>query len=154
MTPPPLQLATRALEGLLAHAAAAAPDECCGVLLGRGDSAERYVPLRNLAPTPRTAFAFDDGEWLHAARAADARGLEVVAIAHSHVDATAEPSPTDRALGDATGWMLIVPVRDGSAGPPRAWRRHGVAWVEAAVRAVAAAPGSGSGSGRAPDDLG
>lgn len=131
MLPGALQLVASALEALRTHAAAAAPDECCGVLLGHGDTVERYVPLHNVARTPRTAFAFDDAEWLRVARDADEQGLEVVGLAHSHLDTAAEPSGADRALGDATPWMLIVPVVAGAAGLPRAWRRSDDRWNEA-----------------------
>jgi proteasome lid subunit RPN8/RPN11 len=93
------------------------------------------VPLRNIAPERRFAFAFDDVEWLRAAREADALGLEVLGIAHSHVDAAAAPSAVDRAFGDATPWMLIVPVVAGAPAAPRAWQRLAAGgWCEAALR--------------------
>lgn len=126
---------------LATDAARRAPEECCGVLLGRGDAVTRYVPLRNAAPERRHGFAFDDAEWLRTAREADAQALEVLGIAHSHVDTDAAPSPTDLAFGDATRWMLIVPVIAGAPGAPRAWQRHASgSWREARVRTSCAPP--------------
>ncbi len=103
------------------------------MLLGRGDEVSQYVPMKNCAASPRTAFAFDHAQWLRVAREADARGLEVVGLAHSHLDAPAEPSPADRAFGDATRWMLIVPVHSGRPGAPRAWRLEGTSWRAAGL---------------------
>lgn len=130
---PALRLTLAATTGLRRHLEACAPEEGCGVLLGRADEATRFVPMRNTASEPRRAFAFDDAQWLRVAREADAADLEVLGVAHSHVDCAAEPSGLDRTFAGAVRWLVIVEVRRGEALALRAWRCSGAALREAAV---------------------
>jgi proteasome lid subunit RPN8/RPN11 len=76
---------------LAAHAEAEAPNEACGLVLFRGDVAERYVPGRNTAVSPyRFELELDDPEtWF-----AEDDGYEL-AVFHSHLSAPARPSRTD-----------------------------------------------------------
>jgi proteasome lid subunit RPN8/RPN11 len=76
---------------LAAHAEAEAPNEACGLVLFRGDVAERYVPGRNTAASPyRFELELDDPEtWF-----AEDDGYEL-AVFHSHLSAPARPSRTD-----------------------------------------------------------
>jgi proteasome lid subunit RPN8/RPN11 len=75
---------------LVEHAQAESPNECCGLVLFRGDTAERYVPCRNAAASPyrfeldappETWFLEDDGYEL--------------AVFHSHLSSPPRPSRTD-----------------------------------------------------------
>jgi [CysO sulfur-carrier protein]-S-L-cysteine hydrolase len=77
-------------EELVAHAAAEAPNEACGVVVLRDGVAERYVAGRNGAASPyrfelevplETWFLEDDGYEL--------------AIFHSHLSSPPRPSRTD-----------------------------------------------------------
>lgn len=129
----PLQLHPAAEDALAAHVLGCAPEEGCGVLLGQGDEATRFVPLRNVAAAPARAFAFDDAEWLRVARAADAQGLELLAVAHAHVDAPAVPSGVDRAHADAARWLVIAEVREGCVAGLRAWRSTAAGLREGAL---------------------
>jgi proteasome lid subunit RPN8/RPN11 len=76
---------------LAAHAEAEAPNEACGLLLFKGDVAERYVPGRNAAASPyRFELELDDPElWF-----AEDDGYQL-AVFHSHLSAPARPSRTD-----------------------------------------------------------
>ena len=76
---------------LVAHAAAEAPNEACGLILLRDGRAERYEAGRNSAASPyRFELEFDDPEiWF-----AEDDGYEL-AVFHSHVAAPARPSRTD-----------------------------------------------------------
>jgi desampylase len=86
-----------ALDSAVAHARAAAANECCGLLLGRrGDIAEA-VRARNIAADPLTRFLIDPEDHFAARRAARARGLDVVGFYHSHPSSPAEPSARDLA---------------------------------------------------------
>ncbi len=92
-----------------AHAEAEYPAECCGVLLIRGGPrAERLLlPCRNIqdelhARDParhprdsRTAYFIDPKELLAIGRR-EAEGYGVAIIYHSHIDADAYFSPTDK----------------------------------------------------------
>ncbi len=85
-----------------AHARSVAPLECCGLVL-RLLAGERYVPCRNHATTPGR-FELDTHDW------ADAEDSgEIVAVVHSHVDESAEPSAWDIQGCNASGlpWHII-----------------------------------------------
>lgn len=98
-----------ALATLAAEAARAAPEECCGLLLGAGQI-EAIVPARNVAATPRTHFEIDPAALIAAHRAArEGTGLPVLGYYHSHPAGRAAPSATDRAQasGDGLVWAII-----------------------------------------------
>jgi proteasome lid subunit RPN8/RPN11 len=78
---------------LQAHAAAEAPNECCGVLAFADGVAERYVPGRNALESPyRYELEIDPAVWF-----LEDEGLEL-AVFHSHPATRPEPSRTDREL--------------------------------------------------------
>lgn len=93
------------------HAEAVYPRECCGVVIVR-KGRERYVPCENVAATPFEHFVIKGQDFA----AAEDQG-EVVAIVHSHPDASADPSEADRVQCETHGleWH-IVSVREGVAG--------------------------------------
>ena len=102
------------LHEIRSHALEAVPEECCGLVLGRSadEPPERYRRVyrcRNVMdrmhqedPTgfPRTsrdAFYIDPAELVSAAAEAEAAGLEVTLVYHSHVGARAYFSEMDQA---------------------------------------------------------
>jgi len=100
----------RALESMTQHADEAWPEECCGLLLGRGDEVEDAVPARNAAADPGRRFLIDPVDHFQAIRQARARDLAVVGAYHSHPNTEPVPSPTDRreAYDDRQFIHLIV----------------------------------------------
>lgn len=105
---PPLALPRRILNELCAHALETLPEECCGLILGRG--AARYGRLvrcrnemtrRHLADPlthprdGRAAFWMNEGDSLHAQALAEGEGDQVTAVYHSHVDVGAYLSELD-----------------------------------------------------------
>jgi proteasome lid subunit RPN8/RPN11 len=92
-------IAGEAIEAVLAHAAATAPIECCGVIAGG-----RYWPLANLA-TDHDSFVMDMRGYI-----AVARDQTVTAIVHSHVNTTPDPSDADRAMCERLGmpWLIVA----------------------------------------------
>src|SRR5438552_2120995 len=82
------------LEVIMAHARAAAPGECCGILIGNDDSIDEAVRAQNIADGP-SRFLIDPKDHIDARRAARGRGLEVLGFYHSHPHSPAWPSPTD-----------------------------------------------------------
>lgn len=123
-----LTLPTDVHDRLRAHAEAAYPEECCGVLLGRiEDDGVRVVdlfPVENRdAEARERRYLIGPGDYLRAERAAEADGLDVVGFYHSHPDHPARPSATD--LADATfpGFVYtITAVEHGRAAATTAWR--------------------------------
>jgi proteasome lid subunit RPN8/RPN11 len=96
-----------ALAQIVAHARADAPLECCGLLVGAGDTVERAVPARNLLAS-RTRFLIDPASHFDAIRSARAAGRAVIGAYHSHPAGGATPSPRD--LEEASDPALIYVI--------------------------------------------
>lgn len=91
-----VSLRSSVLNGVIAHAREAAPAECCGLLLGRGDQVVEAVRARNIAESP-ARFLMDPRDHIDARRGARGRGLGVLGFYHSHPRSPAIPSATDLA---------------------------------------------------------
>jgi len=76
-----LRIAECGLRTIIEHAREAAPAECCGLLLGRGDEIVEAVRTRNIAAQP-TRFLIDPKDHINGRREARRRGLEVVGFYH------------------------------------------------------------------------
>ena len=92
----------------MAHAERAAPEECCGLLMGDAHEIAEAVAVRNGSDSPTTRYRIDPQDHLHAIRQARARGLHVIGAYHSHPHSVAVPSETDAA--EAFGDFLFVIV--------------------------------------------
>jgi len=82
---------------IVSHARAAAPRECCGVILGDGEALRELVSLTNLDPGT-DFYRIDDAELFRVYRHADERGWDFRVIYHSHPVSRAYPSRTDVSL--------------------------------------------------------
>ena len=91
------------LNAIRAHAAAEYPRECCGLIVAVGRR-QAYRACRNLARDPAEHFALDPKDYAAAEDAGD-----VLAIVHSHPDATSRPSEHDKAMCDLSGmpWYIL-----------------------------------------------
>ncbi|MGE3621675.1 MAG: Mov34/MPN/PAD-1 family protein [Acidimicrobiia bacterium] len=131
---------TRAVwQEVVAHTYDGLPDEACGLLAGPpgADRAERFYPCRNAAESSRV-YTIDPREHLRADREAEADGLEIIGVVHSHTHTDAVPSPTDVSQAPDPAWhYVIVSLRD-QAPMLRSWR---IAEGTVAEEAVALAPG-------------
>ncbi len=83
---------------MIVQALREAPNECCGLFAGvvRDGKArvERIYPLVNAAASP-VLYESDPRSMLDAYRDMTARGLDVVAVYHSHPTSAPVPSKTD-----------------------------------------------------------
>jgi proteasome lid subunit RPN8/RPN11 len=109
---------------MLRAAAARAPEECCGGLLGRGAGGETVdvvracpVPNEAAAKTRRRRFRIGAAAYRALAAEAETAGLELVGFFHSHPGADAVPSPEDL----AAAWPGFVHLIVGAAAV-RGWR--------------------------------
>ena len=130
------------LEAIERHARADYPSECCGVLLVRREGTEerRLLACRNIQDdlhardpgrfprTARTAYYIAHGDLLEIGRR-EGEGFEVSVIYHSHIDAGAYFSETDRrnAMVDGTpaypqATYVVVAVTVGRVVETRAHR--------------------------------
>jgi desampylase len=112
-----------ALEELVAQATLAAPAECCGLLLGAGNTIEQIRPAANVAAESGRRFEIDPQTLIDAYRMARRGGPEVIGYYHSHPDGPARPSTVDRAqaAGDGRVWAIaaqgdVTFWRDGEQG--------------------------------------
>ena len=102
------------------EAESAAPNECCGLLLGAAGRIDRAIPAANVAADPHRRFEIDPRALIDAHRAARmGEGAQVVGYYHSHPAGVPEPSPCDRAeaAGDGAIWAIV-----GRDGEVRLWR--------------------------------
>lgn len=98
------ELPPGAVDALAEHAEQAYPDECCGLVVRRADGQAVYWPCRNAAPEPGRQFVIEPRDW---AAAEDAG--ELLAVCHSHPNASANPSTADRVMCERSGlpWIVI-----------------------------------------------
>lgn len=79
---------------MVAHAYDGLPNEACGLLGGRGDVGELFVPCENVDRSSRT-FSLGPDAWEKLDREIEGSGLQVLGVVHSHTHTEAYPSPTD-----------------------------------------------------------
>ena len=105
----PVRLTRPALDQILAEAASAAPEECCGILLGHDGVIGEALPAMNVAIDRRRHFEIDPQALVDAHRAARGDGPDVIGYYHSHPAGPAEPSAVDRAMASADGkvWAIV-----------------------------------------------
>jgi proteasome lid subunit RPN8/RPN11 len=99
---------------MVAHCITGLPDEACGLLGGDPATGEvvRCYPTRNMAASAKL-YTVDPREHLQADRDAEARGIELIGVFHSHTHTDAYPSPTDVAQAPDPGWhYVLVSLRD------------------------------------------
>ena len=101
------------------------PDEVCGFLMGQINGKIKIIqtvlPVTNAALNRRNCFAISPRESYEAEQMARQNGQSVLGVFHSHPDAPAFPSPTDRAAAWALYSYLIAPVRNGRVGESASW---------------------------------
>ncbi|WMJ68731.1 C40 family peptidase [Stenotrophomonas sp. 24(2023)] len=91
------------LYAIQAHALAEYPRECCGLIVAAA-SGEAYIPCSNTATKPSDHFQLPAQDYA----AAEDQG-EVLAVVHSHPDASAAASDADRVMCEASGlpWHIV-----------------------------------------------
>ena len=97
-----ISLTAGQIEELVSIAKDAFPDESCALLLGENNTVVEILPMRNVDESPVT-FSIESTELVDAYNLAESKGMQVIAIFHSH-PAKPSPSPTDRRF------MQINPV--------------------------------------------
>jgi proteasome lid subunit RPN8/RPN11 len=139
-----LQIPQPLYAALLAQAQAELPNECCGLLAGVvteggagrvGLVRERY-PLVNALASP-TAFESEPRSMFVAVRDMERRGLDILAVYHSHPSSGPVPSRTDLARNYSPEVVnLIISLMEGEP-RVRGWWLTGEGYREAAWECVA-----------------
>lgn len=154
----PLVLRPELCLALFDEAQAEYPKEACGVVLGIGAERQDFVRFDNLADRlhaqdpvafprdGRTAYVLDPLRLERRVEAAQAEGLSLLAIVHSHPDHPSYFSATDRAAAAPFGFpswplaaQIVVSVFAGEVRDLKAfsWDPDREDWVE---REIAGAP--------------
>ena len=105
-----LRLGRSAYLQIVAHALDGLPEEACGLLAAPPDDLENVsavYPCRNAAASARV-YELHPLDHLHADRDADAKGLQITGVYHSHTHTDAWPSPTDVAQAPDPDWHYVV----------------------------------------------
>jgi len=90
---------------LVAHAEEEAPNECCGLILFNGDTAERYIRGRNALASPyRYELDVDPEVWF----IEDEDDAYELAVFHSHPETQPIPSKTDQELSGLWGGKTFL----------------------------------------------
>ena len=124
-----------AVRAMYAHAYICYPMEMCGLLLGSASDSriDRFVPMRNVAESAKL-YSLDPKEHLQVELAAEAEGLDVVGVAHSHTHSEAYPSPTDVAQAPDPGWHYVIVTLKDPAPVARSFRIVGEQISEEIIR--------------------
>jgi proteasome lid subunit RPN8/RPN11 len=104
-----LTLPQAVVDQVVAHARRDHPDECCGVIAGKGGAATRVFEMENAERSP-TGFTFDSAEWLRVYREVDDADEELLVVYHSHTATEAYPSRTDvlwAQHNEFAHWLLV-----------------------------------------------
>ncbi|MBB4859880.1 proteasome lid subunit RPN8/RPN11 [Novosphingobium chloroacetimidivorans] len=104
-----LEVTSGAMATLLEEAARAAPQECCGVLLGKGERIDEALPAANVSTEPLVRFEIDPVTLFAAHKAERAGGAQVLGYYHSHPSGHPVPSATDceHSTGDLRVWAIV-----------------------------------------------
>lgn len=107
---------------IVAQAASHAPNEACGLLVGRDGEPPHVVPLTNIDPQPQRGYQADPEQLAVALSAALAKGNRLQAIYHSHPDGPAIPSGRDIADWGYPESVMLIAGRDRDSFALVAWQ--------------------------------
>jgi proteasome lid subunit RPN8/RPN11 len=111
---------------MVAHAEATYPNECCGVMLGKIDGADKSVciamPMENVSAGSQAArYELRPEDLLKADREARKHQMDLIGIYHSHPDCDAYFSETD--LKNSCPWysFVVISVQNGRFDHANCW---------------------------------
>ena len=129
------------MQEMVQHCQRDDPNEACGYLAGKEDSAQEAFPLTNVHASP-SSYEMDPKEQLVFQRRLREKGLEPIAIYHSHVATEAYPSRRDIDRATAVqdffdGFYVLVTLKEKNQPRARAFRiRDGHAQEEEIVESL------------------
>jgi proteasome lid subunit RPN8/RPN11 len=103
----PVTIPGHCKQAMLHHALQDLPNECCGVLLGRGGKIERLVTMRSTEPSP-DAYFMDPEQQAALFTVMEQQGEALLGIYHSHPRGPATPSGADLQLAFHPGVVYII----------------------------------------------
>jgi proteasome lid subunit RPN8/RPN11 len=121
------------LERMRAEVEVSAPEEGCGLLGGKGNEATEIYPVPNALHSP-VRFRMDPGDQWESFQAIEAKGLDLVAIYHSHPHGPEVPSLTDIAEAYYPEVVYLIWSRLGDEWQCRGFRIRNGAVQEVALQ--------------------
>jgi [CysO sulfur-carrier protein]-S-L-cysteine hydrolase len=122
-----MKIAQGLIDEMVAHALRDVPNECCGLIGGRGEEATTVYPMRNEFESP-LRYKLDSEDNLRVHHEMDRAGEETVGVYHSHTKSPAFPSQTD--VNEAQPWQepvyFIVSLADPEAPVVKGFRFRGL----------------------------
>ena len=109
-----LRLTDKVYATMVGHCYDGLPLEACGLVGGDPATGQATLcyPTANVAASARV-YTVDPLAHLRADRDAEARGLELIGVFHSHTHTDPYPSPTDVAQAPDPAWhYILVSLRD------------------------------------------
>jgi len=122
---------------IIAHALREAPNECCGVLLGRAGRIERCVAMKSDLPSP-DAYLMNPEQQIEVFAEMTQQGRELLGIYHSHPKGPAEPSGADLQLAfHPEAAYVMISLADATHPELRAFRLRGGGFEEVRLTLIA-----------------
>jgi proteasome lid subunit RPN8/RPN11 len=118
-----LRLDRTAYLEMVAHALRGLPNEACGLMLGpwEQDRCEVFAPTENAADSSRI-YTIDGKDFLRIDREAEANGLAIIGVMHSHTHTEPYPSATDVAQAPDPEWHYVIVSLKASSPMLRSYR--------------------------------
>jgi [CysO sulfur-carrier protein]-S-L-cysteine hydrolase len=117
-----VKIAQQLVDEMVAHAREDLPNECCGMVGGKGGEATEVIRVVNAAATP-LRYEMDPQGQYNALKTIEDGGGELLAIYHSHTKSAAYPSQTD--VNQAVAWpdqvYVIISLADQDAPDVKAY---------------------------------
>jgi proteasome lid subunit RPN8/RPN11 len=118
-----LKLGQGIAEAIRRHGRSTYPDECCGALIGTGETVEHATPLPNTTEEgARRRFLVRPADYKQAESDAKRFKGELLGFYHSHPDAPSKPSQYDLEHAWPFFWYVIVSVEQGVPKQMTVWR--------------------------------
>jgi proteasome lid subunit RPN8/RPN11 len=103
-------------QAIIQHARVDAPNEACGLLVGRQNRVSEIIHIPNNAADPQHHYHMDEKALVTALSRLETRGLELLGIYHSHPAGDPIPSQTDiRQATYSDTPYLIIGLKNGTA---------------------------------------
>jgi proteasome lid subunit RPN8/RPN11 len=93
--PAPISFSHDHLQEIVNHARQVAPQESCGLIIGRNGRVYEVIPIRNIATYPHRQYMMDPQHLVNCLQELDHQQNELLAIYHSHPAGDAIPSEED-----------------------------------------------------------
>ena len=122
----PIQISEAAYHTMKAHAEAAYPNECCGFFYGQEGEVRQIVEAREVVNSKegdqRRRFEVSPLDYLRAEQYADAAGLTLLGVYHSHPEHPAIPSEHDLRQAVPFFSYIILSVKSAQTVDLRSWQ--------------------------------